>query len=116
MYHVNVRDQSLEMVKRGSVAGNVMVAGLGQGFLAEAPVVFILSGFFQRSRWKYHERHYRYVSWEAGHVAQNICLASEAAGLGACVVGSFLDGSLNDLLNIDGREEAALGLIAVGPR
>ena len=49
-------------------------------------------------------------------MAQNLYLVAEAAGLGACMVGAFLDGMLNDLLRIDGRREAALGLVAVGPR
>ena len=51
-----------------------------------------------------------------GHMAQNVYLAAEAAGLGACMVGAFFDGMVNDLLRIDGRHEAALGLVAVGPR
>jgi SagB-type dehydrogenase family enzyme len=116
LYHVDVRAQSLEPVRSGSVAGDVMLAGLGQEFLRTAPAVFVLTGLFQRTRWKYHERHYRYVCWEGGHIAQSIYLAAEAAGLGACMVGAFLDRMLNDLLRIDGRQEAALGLIAVGGR
>ena len=48
-------------------------------------------------------------------MAQNLYLVAEAAGLGACMVGAFLDGMLNDLLRINGRREAALGLVAVGP-
>ena len=116
LYHVDVRAQALREVRAGSVAGDLMVAGLGQGFLRSAPVVLILTGLFQRTRWKYHQRHYRYVCWEGGHIAQNVYLAAEAAGLGACMVGSFFDGTINNLLKIDGRQEAALGLVAVGPR
>jgi SagB-type dehydrogenase family enzyme len=116
LYHVDVRAQALELVRNGSVAGDLMVAGLGQGFLGQAPVVMVLTGLFQRSRWKYRERHYRYVCWEGGHVTQNVYLAAEAAGLGACMVGAFLDGMVNDLVGADGRREAALGLIALGPR
>ena len=116
LYHVDVRTQALRQVRSGSVAGDLMVAGLGQGFLRSAPVVFVLTGLFQRTRWKYHERHYRYVCWEGGHIAQNVYLAAEAAGLGACMVGAFFDETINDLLQVDGREEAALGLVAVGPR
>jgi len=116
LYHVDVRAQALEPVRSGSVAGDLMVAGLGQGFLRSAPVVIVLTGLFQRSRWKYRERHYRYVCWEGGHVTQNVYLAAEAAGLGACMVGAFLDGMVNDLVRVDGRNEAALGLVAVGPR
>jgi SagB-type dehydrogenase family enzyme len=116
LYHVDVRNQALEPVRRGSVAGDLMVAGLGQDFLRQAPAVLVLTGVFQRSRWKYRARHYRYVCWEGGHVAQNVYLAAEAAGLGACMVGAFLDGMVNDLLRVDGRQEAALGLVAFGPR
>jgi SagB-type dehydrogenase family enzyme len=116
LYHVDVRAQALERVRSGSVAGDLVLAGLGQDFLRNAPVVLVLTGLFQRSRWKYHERHYRYVCWEGGHIAQNVYLAAEAAGLGACVVGAFFDRTLNELLRIDGRHEAALGLVAVGAR
>jgi len=35
-------------------------------------------------------------------------------GLGACAVGAFLDDNLNDLLGLDGEEEAAIYLFAVG--
>ncbi len=48
-------------------------------------------------------------------MAQNVYLAAEAAGLGACMVGAFLDGRVNDLVGVDGRKEATLGLIALGP-
>jgi hypothetical protein len=32
------------------------------------------------------------------------------------MVGAFLDGMVNQLPHIDGRNEAAFGLISVGPR
>jgi SagB-type dehydrogenase family enzyme len=116
LYHLDVRGQALERVRPGSVAGDLLIAGLGPEHLRTAPAVLILTGLFQRTRWKYHERHYRYVCWEGGHVAQNVYLAAEAAGLGACLVGAFLDGAVNSLLRIDGRQEAALALLTVGPR
>ena len=116
VYHVDVRAQALEPVRKGSAAGDLMVAGLGQDFLRRAPVVLVLTGRFQRSRWKYRERHYRYVCWEGGHVTQNVYLAAETLGLGACMVGAFFDGMVNDVVGVDGRQEAALGVIALGPR
>ena len=116
VYHVDVRAQALEPVRSGSAAGDLMVAGLGQDFLRQAPAVLVLTGVFQRSRWKYRARHYRYVCWEGGHMTQNVYLAAESVGLGACMVGAFLDGMVNDLIRVDGRNEAALGIIALGPR
>ena len=51
---------------------------------------------------------------EAGHIGQNLYLAATSMGLGACAVGAFLDDDLNDLLGLDGEEEAALVVIAGG--
>ena len=65
---------------------------------------------------RYRERAYRYALLEAGHIGQNVYLAAEAAGLGACAVGAFFDDAVNRLLEIDGVEEAALMLVPVGPR
>jgi SagB-type dehydrogenase family enzyme len=54
------------------------------------------------------------VLLEAGHIGQNLYLAATSMGLGACAVGAFLDDELNDLLDVDGKEEAALYLMSVG--
>jgi SagB-type dehydrogenase family enzyme len=94
----------------------VTEAGLYQEFLGAANVCFVLSAIFQRARWKYRKRAYRYVLLEAGHIAQNLYLEATSLGLGACAVGAFMDGSLNDLLGLDGVEEAALYIISVGQR
>ena len=48
------------------------------------------------------------------NIAQNIYLIGNALGLGICSVGGFLDDGLNDILDIDGRIESVIGVIAVG--
>ena len=114
LYHYAVQEHALERVQAGDLHSAVMQAGLGQSVLGQAAVCFVLSAIFQRTRWKYRERAYRYVLLEAGHVGQNLCLAATGLGLGACTVGAFDDDALNDLLGLDGQEEAALYIIAVG--
>ncbi len=116
LYHYAVASHTLERLDQAELAQEIMRAGLWQSFLAEASVVFVLTAIFQRLRWRYRERAYRYALLEAGHIAQNIYLAAEAAGLGACAVGAFFDSLVNQLLGVDGTEEAALYLLAVGPR
>ena len=74
----------------------------------------MLTGIFSRMRWKYAERTYRYMLLEAGHVNENVYLAATAMGLAACAIGSFLDDDLNNLLGIDGHDEASLLLMAIG--
>ena len=116
LYHYAVQEHALEQVQAGDLHGAVMQAGLGQSVLGQAAVCFVLSAIFQRTRFKYRERAYRYVLLEAGHVGQNLCLAATGLGLGACTVGAFDDDDLNELLGLDGQEEAALYIIAVGNR
>jgi SagB-type dehydrogenase family enzyme len=114
IYHYAVPAHELESMQPGDQRAAVTRAGLGQGHLGQANVCFILSAIFQRARWKYHERTYRYALLEAGHIGQNLYLAATSLGLGACAVGAFLDDDLNGLLGLDGEEEAALLVITSG--
>jgi SagB-type dehydrogenase family enzyme len=116
IYHYAVEAHEMEMVQVGDFRGPIQRAGLGQEFLGEANVCLVLSAIFQRARWRYRERTYRYVMLEAGHIGQNLYLAATALGLGACAVGSFIDDELNELLGLDGQEEAGLYIISVGRR
>ena len=113
-YHYAVPAHELELMQPGDRRAAVVRAGSGQGHLGQAAVCFILSAIFQRVRWKYHERAYRYALLEAGLIGQNLYLAATSMGLGACAVGAFLDDDLNELLGLDGEEEAALLMIAGG--
>ncbi len=114
LYHYAVADHALEQVRTGDLRASLVVAGVGQEMLGTAQVCFILTAVFQRARWRYRERAYRYILLEAGHIGQNIYLAATGLGLGACAVGAFLDDQVNDLLGVDGDEEAALYLLTVG--
>ena len=49
-----------------------------QGWVEEAPCLFIITGIYERTTGKYGERGIRYVHLEAGHVAQNILLQAVA--------------------------------------
>jgi SagB-type dehydrogenase family enzyme len=114
IYHYAVPAHELELVRPGDQRAAVTKAGLGQGHLGQAAVCFVLSAIFQRLRWKYHERTYRYALLEAGHIGQNLYLAATSMDLGACAVGAFLDDDLNGLLGLDGEGEAALLVVASG--
>jgi SagB-type dehydrogenase family enzyme len=114
LYHYAMVDHTLEQLRIGDLRRAIVVAGIGQDMLGQAQVCFALSAIFQRTRWKYHERTYRYVMLEAGHIGQNLYLTATSMGLGACAVGAFLDDDLNRLLGLDGQEEAALYLMSVG--
>lgn len=116
LYHYAVHDHVLEVLRHDSLHQESVRLGVMQGFLGEAAFVIVLTAIFQRLRWRYQRRSYRYALLEAGHIGQNVYLAATALGLGACAVGAFLDDGLNDLLGVDGEREAALYMLSVGKR
>jgi len=69
----------------------------------------------ERAKWKYLQRAYRYIYLEAGHIAQNLSLAAESMSLGCCSLGAFFDDEINDLLQIDGKNEIVVYMASVGP-
>ncbi len=114
IYRYDFEGHSLRSVQAGDYSRHLLVAALSQSQVLGASVVLVLAAIFERTRWKYHERSYRYVLMECGHVAQNVYLAATSMGLGACVIGAFLDDELNGILRLDGQEEAALYIVTVG--
>jgi SagB-type dehydrogenase family enzyme len=115
IWHFQVPDFSLELLQAGDFRHSLVGAGLSQGFLGAAGVVFIWTGVLNRAMWKYRERAIRYLFLDAGHICQNLMLAATALNLGVCPVGAFFDGEVERLVQVDGVEEAALYLAAVGP-
>jgi SagB-type dehydrogenase family enzyme len=85
----------------------------GQGWIAHAACIFVISGVVERTARKYGARAERYVLLEAGHAAQNLLLAATTAGLGATPVGAFADDSVARTLEL-GAGELPLYLLPVG--
>lgn len=52
--------------------------------------------------------------FEAGHLAQNICLLAGELNLGCCPIGGFLDEKVDRLLDIDKQKERSLYILALG--
>ena len=116
LYHYNIREHSLESLKKADLREPLMHAGMMQPVLCECSVAFIWTAIVKRSRWKYRQRCYRYIYLDAGHIAQNVTLAAEVLGLGSCLIGALFDDEVNGLLGIDGKEETIIYMCAVGPR
>lgn len=114
LYHYNVRTHVIELLKSGDYSHECYSMLLDQEFVKHCSVLFALTAIFPRTRIKYGERGYRFVLLDAGHICQNIYLLATNLGLGAVSVGGFLDDELNEFLQIDGVNEAAVYLVAVG--
>ena len=87
---------------------------LSQFFLENANAVVMISAVFPRTLKKYGARGYRYVLFEAGHVAQTICLLAAERKLGSLCVGGFWDARLNRFMSFDGTTQAVVYCVGVG--
>ena len=114
VYHYAIREHELELVAAGDMRARVVDQAIEQEFLGECGVVLFLTQVLQRMRPKYQDRSYRYGLLEAGHIGENGYLAAISQGLGACGVGAFMDDQINEMLGVDGVDEAAVYMLAVG--
>lgn len=87
---------------------------LGQPYLTTASIIIVMTAIVERSMWKYEDRGYRYILFEAGHVAQNLNLAATSLELGSLNLGGFFDEDVKKLLKLDGEFEIPLYSVAIG--
>ncbi len=114
IYHYNIKNHLLEELKTGDFGEALSHAALNQKMCATASAVFVWTAVFERSKWKYSQRAYRYVYLDAGHVAENLALAAVSISCGSCHIGAFFDDEINSIVGIDGGEESAICLSVVG--
>lgn len=83
-------------------------------FVKSSALTFIWSAVFYRMVWRHGQRGYRYVHLDCGHVCQNLYLAAQSIGSGACGISVFVDEKINSLIGVDGVEESVIYLASVG--
>jgi SagB-type dehydrogenase family enzyme len=114
LYHYDVREVQLVLLREGHFGQELSQAGLGQEMLEEGACVFVWTAIVGRSKWKYRERAYRYIYMDVGHIGHALYLAAAALDLGCCTVGAFFDEEVDHLVGVDGKQEISVYLGAVG--
>jgi len=89
-------------------------ATLGQAFIARAPVTFAWTTIPYRMEWRYREAAHRVIAMDAGHLCQNLYLASAAIHAGTCAIAAYHQEMMDQLLKVDGEEEYTVYLAPVG--
>ncbi|OMD77021.1 MULTISPECIES: SagB/ThcOx family dehydrogenase [Paenibacillus] len=85
-------------------------------FAKKASVLFAWSTTPYRSEWKYDISAHKKILIDVGHVCQNLYLASESIGAGACAIGIYDQKLIDEILELDGDEEFVIYLGAVGKK
>lgn len=112
-YHHDIIGHGLEPLGQPASAAPWFVE---PGAFEQAAALVVLTAVMPRLEVKYGERAYRFALLEAGHAAQNLLLAAAARGLAATPVGGYFDDHVHDALGLDGVEEIALYVLAIGRR
>lgn len=84
----------------------------GQDF--HPAVTFIWTIIPYRIAWRYSHAAEKLALLDVGHVCQNLYIACEAAGMGTCAIGAYLQGNLDKFLHVDGKTEFAIYASPVG--
>lgn len=89
-----------------------------QDWFANAHCIVALVPRFDRTFWKYrrHEKGYRVVALEAGHLSQTLYLAATDLGLGAFITGAINERALEQAFGLDHVTQGALALCGFGWR
>jgi SagB-type dehydrogenase family enzyme len=114
LYYFDPNGHRLRLLDEGNLRRRIVNATVYQDWLAYAQVVFILVCNMPRVQWKYGDRAYRFVHVDAGVLTQNLYLVSTALKLTTCAVAAYVDDSVNQILEVDGRSEFTILLFGVG--
>lgn len=115
IYHYNVLDNSLELIRAGLFDRELDSFYANQPF-TNVPCYFMFSMVFERTMQKYGEKGYRFLYLDAGHMGQNLYLVAEHLGLGTVAIGGGTksDRDIDELLHLNADEESFFYGIAVG--
>jgi SagB-type dehydrogenase family enzyme len=115
LYHYEVRDHALELISSEATPQVAQDYCADQSYVADAAALFIMTGVFARTMWKYqHPRAYRVVLLDAGHLGQTFCLTATRLGLAAFCTAALKDTLIERSLGIDGISESVLYVTGIG--
>ena len=89
-------------------------ACLKQDFVSKGAVTFIWSVIPYRMEWRYDIASYKLICLDAGHLCENLYLASESIGAGTSAIAAYDQKKIDNLLHLDGEDEFCIYIAPVG--
>ena len=80
-----------------------------------AATALIVTGIPWRTGWRYRERGYRHIYWDAGTMLSQTLALADSAGLDASLYTEFPDAAVSGLVGADGVHEWPVAVVALGP-
>ena len=114
VYHFSPAEFGLRRLRAGDYRGVLVAATGAEPAIAHAPLSIVCTGTYWRNAWKYQARTYRHFGWDNGTLLANLLAVGTALKLPAKIITGFVDGMVNELLDVDSQREVAFSLVAVG--
>ncbi len=114
VYHYDPRASSLDLLRKGDHRSVLVNATAGEPAVSSAPAIIVYTDVFWRNAIKYQAREYRHAFWDAGTIIANTLAMTSALELPTRVAAGFVDETVNRLLDLDSRKEAAIALVTLG--
>jgi SagB-type dehydrogenase family enzyme len=112
VYHFEPAEFALRRLRDGDFRAR-LAASAATPAIAGLPLCLVLTGIPWRTTWKYRERGYRHLFWDAGAIVANLLAVAAAAGWDARVLLGFVDQEVSGLLGLGEPEEYPLAVVTV---
>jgi SagB-type dehydrogenase family enzyme len=117
VYHYDSASHQLVDLRRTVSRDSLTQLLARQSYYGHAAAAIVMSAVFARAMWRYpYSKSFRSVLTEAGHLGQTFCLTATAMGLAPFCTMAFHERDMDDLIRVDGVNEAALYVVGVGTR
>ncbi len=115
LYHYHPARHCLKIIGTNVTRSKAWLYCARQHFVRNAAALFLMTGVFRRTMWKYHlARAYRVVLLDAGHLCQTFCLVATWLDLAPFCTAALKDTLIEQDLGIDGIRESVLYVAGVG--
>ncbi|MBF0450084.1 MAG: SagB family peptide dehydrogenase, partial [Candidatus Magnetomorum sp.] len=104
----------VEVAKYNNLETLINRSTLNQIFCTRGALTFIWTTIPERMEWQYAEASYKAIALDTGHICQNLYLACEAIGAGACALASYDQELIDNVIGLSGDEEFTIYLASVG--
>ncbi len=107
VYHFEPAEFALRRLRDGDFRARLATSA-AEPAIACLPLCLVLTGIPWRTTWKYGQRGWRHLFWDAGAIVANLLAVAAAAGWGARVLLGFVDEEVSGLVGIGEPEEYPL--------
>ena len=113
LYNYQPQTHSLIQFWESEVWSTLQAACFWHPVLDSTQIAIVTTAVFYRSAWRYHDRAYRRIFLDTGHLLGNIELASALNDYRPHLIGGFVDEAVNRLLYLDSNQEGAIAVIGL---